>query len=275
MAVRVDPTPDPGASSSGVTSPLRPCPHHKRIRAPPGRSPTSRPWRPRRRTTPAKAIYRINAIKRIDRTTAIQQPPSRWPSRRMPTRSNTAHPLQHGSRARVAIVAGRPDPRFASLDEQVVQRPADRLGSVAVALVLGGKSEADLGLARILGLELAAVLGMAGPPSPQAQALTGLGSQQRTDHGQQVTGTSGRHASDGVAGLLVGVGDPLQHRFQGRRWRRPRLLHARDCIARTRPCPVHACGPRPGGAVANSDLLHAPVTCRFDISREGRTPPCE
>jgi hypothetical protein len=40
---------------------------------------------------------------------------------------------------------------LASLDEQVVQQPADRLGSVAVALVLGGKGEADLGLARILG----------------------------------------------------------------------------------------------------------------------------
>jgi hypothetical protein len=40
---------------------------------------------------------------------------------------------------------------LAPLDEQVAQQPADRLGSVAVALVLGGKSEADLGLARILG----------------------------------------------------------------------------------------------------------------------------
>src|SRR5829696_1191485 len=62
-----------------------------------------------------------------------------------------AHPLQHGGRARVAIVAGCPDPMLVSLDEQVVQQPADRLGGVARALVLGCKGEADLGLARILG----------------------------------------------------------------------------------------------------------------------------
>jgi hypothetical protein len=50
-----------------------------------------------------------------------------------------AHPLQHGGRAHVAIVAGRPDPMLASLDEQVVQQPADRLGGVAVALMLGAR----------------------------------------------------------------------------------------------------------------------------------------
>src|SRR4029450_7569442 len=60
----------------------------------------------------------------------------------------TANPLQHGGRARVASVAGRPDPMLASLDEQVVQQPADRLGRVAVALVPGGKSEAHLRRAR-------------------------------------------------------------------------------------------------------------------------------
>jgi hypothetical protein len=43
---------------------------------------------------------------------------------------------------------------LASLHEQVVQQPAHRLGSVAVALVLGRKGEADLGLARILGLDM-------------------------------------------------------------------------------------------------------------------------
>jgi len=48
-------------------------------------------------------------------------------------------------RARVAIVAGGADPMLASLDEQVVQQPADRLGGIAVPLVLGGKGEADLG----------------------------------------------------------------------------------------------------------------------------------
>ena len=65
-----------------------------------------------------------------------------------------AHPLQHGGRAHVAIVAGRPDSMLASLDEQVVQQPGDRLGGVAVALMLGDKGEADLGLARILGLDV-------------------------------------------------------------------------------------------------------------------------
>jgi hypothetical protein len=43
---------------------------------------------------------------------------------------------------------------LAPLDEQVVQQPADRLGRVAVALVLGGKGEADLGLACILGFDV-------------------------------------------------------------------------------------------------------------------------
>jgi hypothetical protein len=56
-----------------------------------------------------------------------------------------AHPLQHRGRAGVAIVAGCPDPMLALLDEQVVQQPADRLGRVAVALVLGREGEADLG----------------------------------------------------------------------------------------------------------------------------------
>jgi hypothetical protein len=35
-----------------------------------------------------------------------------------------------------------------------VEQPADCLGGVAVALVLGDKGEADLGLARILGLDM-------------------------------------------------------------------------------------------------------------------------
>jgi hypothetical protein len=151
--------------------------------------------------------------------------------------------LQGGRAEVVHDPLGHPGPD--PLDQPRAQVAADSLD--------GCRQDGGVGL----DLELTAVLGMAGPPAPQAQALPGLRSQQRTDHGQQITGTSGRHASDGVAGLLVGVGDPLQHRVQGRRWRRPRLLHERDCIARTRPCPVHACGPGPGGAVTNSDLLHA------------------
>src|SRR5215211_6693699 len=86
-----------------------------------------------------------------------------------------------------------------------------------------------------LDLELAAVLGMAGPAAPQPQALPRLSPKQRPDHGQQITGPVGGHAGHGVARLFVGVGDPLQHRVQGRR-RRLRLLHERDCTARTRPC---------------------------------------
>jgi hypothetical protein len=88
---------------------------------------------------------------------------------------------------------------------------------------------------RVIGLdlELAAVLGRTGPPAPQAQALPRLCPKQRPDHGQQVTGPVGGHPGHGVARLLVGVGDPLQHRVQGRRRRRPRLLHDRDCTAGT------------------------------------------
>jgi hypothetical protein len=93
-----------------------------------------------------------------------------------------------------------------------------------------------------LDLELAAILGMARPPAPQAQALPGLGPKQRPDHRQQVTGPVGGHPGHGVARLLVGVGDPLQHRVQGRRRRRPPLLHDGTLL----PTPDHvATRPRP------------------------------
>jgi hypothetical protein len=43
---------------------------------------------------------------------------------------------------------------LASLDEQVVQQPPDRVGRVARALVLGRKGEPDLGLAWIVGADV-------------------------------------------------------------------------------------------------------------------------
>jgi hypothetical protein len=96
-----------------------------------------------------------------------------------------------------------------------------------------------------LNLELAAVLGMARPPALQPQALAGLRPKQRTDHGQQVAGPPGSYPGHGVARLLVGVGDPLQHPIQRGRRRRPRFLHGSDCTAHTRPhrqpgCPSRA-----------------------------------
>jgi hypothetical protein len=40
---------------------------------------------------------------------------------------------------------------LASLDQEVVQEAADRLGGVAASVVLGGEGEADLGLAWVVG----------------------------------------------------------------------------------------------------------------------------
>ena len=66
-------------------------------------------------------------------------------------------------------------------------------------------------------LELLAVFGMAAPAPGQPQAFADLGAQQRPDDRQQIRpGPLGRDPSDRVAGLLVGVGDPLQDRLQHR-----------------------------------------------------------
>ncbi len=65
-------------------------------------------------------------------------------------------------------------------------------------------------------LELAAVQRMAPPASLQAQAPARLGAEQGPDHGDQVGRPGARHPGDGVAGLLVGVGDALQHAVQHR-----------------------------------------------------------
>ena len=68
-----------------------------------------------------------------------------------------------------------------------------------------------------LDLELPPVLRVRAPPAHQPQALPRLRPQQRTHHRQQIrTGAVGGHPGDRVAGLLVGVGDPLQHRVQHR-----------------------------------------------------------
>jgi hypothetical protein len=127
-----------------------------------------------------------------------------------------------------------------------------------------------------LDLELAAILGVAGPAALQAQALPGLGPKQRPDHGQQVAGPVGGHPGHCVAGLLVGVGDPLQHRVQDRRRRRPRLLHGGDSTVRTPPYPGHArCpGPRWRGDQSQTCCL-LPPRASPTSSREGRMPPCE
>jgi hypothetical protein len=42
---------------------------------------------------------------------------------------------------------------LATLDEQVVQQPTDRLGGIAPSLVLGRNGEADLGLGWIVGAD--------------------------------------------------------------------------------------------------------------------------
>ena len=56
--------------------------------------------------------------------------------------------------------------------------------------------------------------------APQPQALPGLGPQQRANHRQQIAASVGGHPGYRAAGVLVGVGDPLQHRVQDG-WRRP------------------------------------------------------
>jgi hypothetical protein len=67
-----------------------------------------------------------------------------------------------------------------------------------------------------LHLELAAVLGMAFPAAPQTQAFPGLRPKQRPDHRHKVSRPPRGHPGDGVAGLLVGVGDAFKHRVQRR-----------------------------------------------------------
>lgn len=55
---------------------------------------------------------------------------------------------------------------------------------------------------------------MAPPATAQPQALAGLGAEQGADHGKQVTAVAGGDPSNGVAGLVVGVGDALEHGVQ-------------------------------------------------------------
>ena len=50
--------------------------------------------------------------------------------------------------------------------------------------------------------------------TPQPQTLARLRPQHGTDHGQQIRTTAGRDPGDGVAGLLVDIRQPFQHRFK-------------------------------------------------------------
>jgi len=66
-------------------------------------------------------------------------------------------------------------------------------------------------------LELPAVPGVGAPAPGQPQAFADLGAQQRPCHRQQIrSGPLGGHPGDGVAGVLVGIGDPFQDRLQHR-----------------------------------------------------------
>ena len=70
---------------------------------------------------------------------------------------------------------------LAALDEQVVQQLADRLGGIAVPLVLGGKGGADLGLAWIVGLDVGRAVADEPIGSAQATANWNLGRACRVD----------------------------------------------------------------------------------------------
>ena len=107
-------------------------------------------------------------------------------------------------------------------------------------------------------LELPAVPGVGAPAPGQAQALADLGAQQRPHHRQQIrAGPLGGHPGDGVAGVLVGVGDPFQDRLQhrlARRHTRRRGLTGHDDHSAGHPQPRSAApggpAPRPGVAAA-------------------------
>ena len=66
-----------------------------------------------------------------------------------------------------------------------------------------------------LDLELPPVAWVRAPPADQPQGLPRLHPQQRTHHRHQIRPEAvGSHPGDRVAGLLVDVGDPLQHCVQ-------------------------------------------------------------
>jgi hypothetical protein len=107
-------------------------------------------------------------------------------------------------------------------------------------------------------LKLPAVPGVGAPAPGQPQALPDLGAQQRPHHRQQIrAGPLGSHPGDGVAGVLVGIGDPfqdhLQHRQALRRSRRRGLTgHGDHSAGHPKPrCAARQAAqnlPRPGMA---------------------------
>ena len=92
--------------------------------------------------------------------------------------------------------------------------PLDQTGAqVAFDALDGGRQHRGVRV----DLELPSVAWVRAPPAHQPQALPRLDPEQRPHHRQQVRTTAvGGHPGDRVASLVVGVGDPLQHRVQHR-----------------------------------------------------------
>src|SRR5690606_37909814 len=63
-------------------------------------------------------------------------------------------------------------------------------------------------------LELAAVAGVGGPAAGEPERLAHLGAEQGADDGEEFGRAAGGHAGDGVAAVLVGVGDAFEDGFE-------------------------------------------------------------
>ena len=97
------------------------------------------------------------------------------------------------------------DPRADALDEAGSQIAADALD--------GGGQHGGV----VLDGELLAVLRVGAPAALHAERFAGLRAEECPDDGEEVAGAAaGVDPGDGVAALLVGVGDPLQDPFHHR-----------------------------------------------------------